>query len=90
MATKTERVEARLSSAQRATIDRAAAFEGQSLSSFIVAAAAEKAEQVIAAQTTTAVPSEYFDRLLAAIDQAGSAPQLRRAASKAQERRHIR
>lgn len=90
MATKTERVEARLSSAQREMIDRAAAFEGQSMSSFIVAAAAEKAEQVIAAQTTTAVPSEYFDRLLAAIDQAEPAPRLKRAASSAHQRRRIR
>jgi len=90
MATKTERVEARLSPRQRERIDKAAAFEGQSLSSFIVTAAAEKAEQVIAARTTTVLPSEYFDRLLSAIDQADRAPRLERAARRALQRRRIR
>jgi uncharacterized protein (DUF1778 family) len=90
MATKTERVEARLSPRQRERIDKAAAFEGQSLSSFIVTAAAEKAEQVIAARTTTVLPSEYFDRLLSAIDQADQAPRLERAARRARQRRRIR
>ncbi len=90
MATKTDRVEARLSPRQRERIDKAAAFEGQSLSSFIVTAAAEKAEHVIAARTTTVVPSEYFDRLLSAIDQADRAPRLERAAKRARQRRRIR
>lgn len=90
MATKTERVEARLSPRQRERIDQAAAFEGQSLSSFIVAAAEEKAEQVIAARTATIVPSEYFDRLLAAIDDSDRAPRLERAAARARQRRRIR
>lgn len=90
MATKTERVEARLSPRQRERIDKAAEFEGQSLSSFIVTAAEEKAEHVIAARTTTVVPSEYFDRLLSAIDQADRAPRLERAAKRARQRRRIR
>lgn len=90
MATKTERVEARLSPRQRERIDQAAAFEGRSLSSFIVAAAEEKADQVIAAQTTTVVPADYFDRLLAAIDDADRAPELERAAARARRRRRIR
>ncbi|MFA5785437.1 MAG: DUF1778 domain-containing protein [Actinomycetota bacterium] len=90
MATKTDRVEARLSPRQRKRIDQAAAFEEQSLSSFIVAAAAEKAEQVIAARTTTTVPSDYFDRLLSAIDHADRAPRLARAAKRAHQRGRIR
>ncbi len=90
MATKTDRIEARLSPEQRELIDQAAAFEGQSLSSFIVAAAAEKAEQVIATRTTTTVPSEYFDRLLSAIDEAARAPRLEKAAARARQRRRIR
>lgn len=89
MATKTDRIEARLSPRQRDRIDKAAAFEGQSLSSFIVAAAEEKAEQVIAARTTTVVPSEYFDLLLSAIDEADRAPQLERAAKRARRSRRI-
>lgn len=90
MATKTDRVEARLAPGQRERIDQAAAIEGQSVSSFIVAAAAEKAEQVIAARTTTIVPSEYFDLLLSAIDHADRAPQLQRAAKRARQHRRIR
>jgi uncharacterized protein (DUF1778 family) len=89
MATKTERVEARLTASQRERIDQAASFEGTSLSSFIVAAAAEKAEQVIAARTTTVIPSEYFDDLLSAIDQADQAPALERAAIRVRQRGRI-
>ncbi len=89
MAAKTDRIEARLSPRQRDRIDKAAAFEGQSLSSFVVAAAEEKAEQVIAARTTTFVPSEYFDLLLSAIDEADRAPQLERAAKRARRSRRI-
>src|SRR4029079_12034244 len=74
MATKTRRVEARVAPRDRARIDKAAAFEGQSVSAFMVAAAAEKAAQVIAARTATTVPADYFDRLVAAIDRADRAP----------------
>lgn len=89
MATRTERIEARLAPRERKRIDRAAALEGQSVSSFMVAAATEKAEQVITARTTTFVPSEYFDRLVSAIDHADRAPSLARAAKRARERRRI-
>ncbi|MBI4730320.1 MAG: DUF1778 domain-containing protein [Acidobacteria bacterium] len=87
---KTERVEARLSPRERRRIDQAAALEGQSVSAFIVAAAGEKAEQVISVRATTVVPSGYFDRLLSAIDHAGAAPRLARAAKRARQRRRIR
>lgn len=90
MATKTERIEARLSPRERKRIDQAAALEGQSLSSFMVTAAAEKAEYVIASRTTTVVPTEYFERLLSAIDHPDRAPRLARAASRARRRQRIR
>ena len=89
MATRTERIEARVAPRDRARIDQAAALEGRSISAFMVAAAAEKAEQVIAARTTTFLPAQYFDRLLAAIDSADRAPRLARAAKLARERRQI-
>lgn len=89
MATRTERIEARLAPRERKRIDQAAALEGQSVSSFMVAAATEKAEQVITTRTTTFVPSEYFDRLASAIDRADRAPRLARAAKRARERRRI-
>ena len=89
MAIKSERVEARLSSDERKLIDQAAALAGQSLSAFMVGAAGEKAELVIAAQATTVVPAEYFDRLLSAIDRADRAPALARAAKRARRWQRI-
>ncbi len=89
MATRTERIEARVAPRDRARIDRAAALEGQSVSTFMVTAAAEKAAQVIAARTTTVVPAEYFDRLVSAIDRADRAPGLARAAKLARKDRRI-
>jgi uncharacterized protein (DUF1778 family) len=89
MATRTERIEARISPRDRARIAKAAVLEGQSVSAFMATAAAERAAQVIAARTTTAVPAEYFDRLLAAIDHADRAPRLGRAAKLAREDRRI-
>lgn len=89
MPTRTERIEARIAPRDRARIDRAAALEGQSVSAFMVTAAAEKADHVIAARTTTGVPGDYFDRLLEAIDRAARAPRLGRAAKLARERRRI-
>ena len=89
MATRTERIEARVAPRDRARIDKAAALEGQSVSAFMVTAAAEKADQVIAARTTSVVPTDYFDHLLAAIDRADRAPRLARAVKLARERRRI-
>ena len=40
-----------------------------SVSGFMVDAASEKAEQIIADASFTAVPNDYFDTLLAALDQ---------------------
>lgn len=87
--TKSERVEARLSPRERKEIDRAAALEGQSRSSFMVTAAIEKAEEVIASQAETLLPAEYFDRLLAAIDEPDHAPRLAEAAKRARQARRI-
>jgi uncharacterized protein (DUF1778 family) len=41
----------------------------KSMSRFIVEAATDRAEQVIAEATFTTVPSDYFDSLLAALDE---------------------
>ena len=89
MATRTQRIEARLAPRDRARIDKAASLEGQSVSAFMVSAAAEKAAQVIASRTTTVVPAEYFDRLVAAIDRADRSPRLARVAKRAREDRRI-
>lgn len=91
MAVRTDRVEARVSPEQRARIERAAAFSGESMSAFVVSAAVRRADEVIAERSATVVPSDYFDQLLAALDEPGeSAPRLAAAATKARRRRRIR
>jgi uncharacterized protein (DUF1778 family) len=90
MPAKSDRVEARLSPAEREQIHRAAEFQGQSVSSFIVSAAVEKANAVISEHTATRVPADYFDELLRALDEPEPAPQLQRAARRARQRPRIR
>ena len=90
MAPKSDRIEARLSPDERARILRAAGFQGLSMSSFIVAAAVEKADEIIREQTVTRVPPDYFDRLLQALDQPEASPALERAAQRARRRPRIR
>jgi uncharacterized protein (DUF1778 family) len=77
MARKVKRVEARLTSVQRRQIEQAAALAGEPLSGFIVAAALERAESVVAQLATTIVPATYFDRLLASLDDPEQAPDSR-------------
>ncbi len=90
MATKTDRIETRVSVHERNLIDRAAALEGRSVSSFVVAAAVDRADAVITAHDTTSVPATYFDRLLAALDTPDNAPTLRRAAQRSARRPRLR
>jgi uncharacterized protein (DUF1778 family) len=68
MGARTERVEARIDPNSAERIRRASELTHTSLSGFMVAAATEKAELVIAEHAYTLVPDEYFDRLLAALD----------------------
>jgi len=88
---KSDRVEARLSPEQRDRIGRAAAFTGESMSAFIVSAAVQRADDIIAEHSSTVVPSDYFDKLLAALDEAPEAsPRLAAAAKRARRRSRIR
>jgi uncharacterized protein (DUF1778 family) len=89
MAVKTERMEARVSPDERERIERAASVTGLSTSAFIVSAAVERADEVISQATTTTVPADYFDALLAALDVADPAPQLTKAAQQASRRNRI-
>lgn len=89
MATRSDRIEARLLPEERAAIDRAAAQEGVSRSTFVVVAAVEKAERLIAEEATTRIPPSFFDDLLAALDAAGPAPALARAAERAHRERRL-
>lgn len=88
MATKTNRLEARVSPEDRARIEHAAAVSGVSVSAFMVSAAVERAEEVIAESQRTTVPADFFDHLLATLDEPDPAPALAKAARRA--RRHPR
>lgn len=89
MATRSGRLETRLTEAQRMQIERAAALAGESLSAFVVAAALQRAEAVVDEQASTVVPAQYFDRLVEALDAPDEAPRLSRAAKAARRRRRI-
>lgn len=90
MSVRTERLEARVSPAQRSRIEQAAGFAGESMSTFIVSAAVDRADELIAARTSTVVPWEYFDRLLPALDEpAEASPRLAAAAKRAHRAQRI-
>jgi uncharacterized protein (DUF1778 family) len=87
MGTRTERIEARIDPASAVRIRHASELTHTSLSGFMVAAASEKAESVIAEHAYTLVPNEYFDRLLAALDGPVEAmPKIETAAARQRER----
>lgn len=89
MAARTDRLEARLSPDERALIERAASASGMSVSAFMVGAAVGRADEVIAAATSTLVPTDYFDGLLAALDEPDAAPRLAKAAKRARRSARI-
>ena len=82
MAAKTERLETRLSADERERIEQAASAAGVSVSAFVVGVAVERADEIIAATTSTVVPANYFDGLLAALDEPEPAPQLAKTAKR--------
>ncbi|MGH8949143.1 MAG: DUF1778 domain-containing protein [Acidimicrobiia bacterium] len=87
---KTDRLEARVSPEERQRIEQAATVAGVSVSAFMVTAAVDRAQDVISQVATTTVPADFFDDLLAALDEAESAPRLSRAAKDASRNRRIR
>lgn len=89
MAVKTDRLEARLSPDERKRIEQAASASGVSVSAFMVGAAVDRADEIIAAATTTVVPADYFDSLLAALDEPEPAPRLAGAAKRARRTARI-
>jgi uncharacterized protein (DUF1778 family) len=89
VAVKSDRLEARVSPEQRATLEWAARLAGTSVSAFVVDAAVERAEELMAAQMSTTVSADYFDRLIGAPDQPDRAPTLTKAARRATRRPRI-
>jgi uncharacterized protein (DUF1778 family) len=68
MAARTSRLELRADPERERRIRFAAELSRQSVSAFVLDAAGEKAERVIASSTATSVPSEFFDELWDALD----------------------
>ena len=66
--TKTTRIEFRAEEPRARRIRYAAELTRQSLSSFVLAAAEERAEAVIAESSGTTVPSKFFDAMWVALD----------------------
>lgn len=69
MAVKAERLEARLTSTERKQIEQAAALAGESVSSFVVLAALDRADILVRERASTVVPADYFDQLVASLDE---------------------
>ncbi len=69
MANRTDRLEARIAPDDADKIRKAAALSGASASAFMVDAAVDRAERVLRRESETVVSAEYFDRLLAALDE---------------------
>ena len=63
----------------------AAELANTSVSSFVVDAAVEKADRIIAATNETMVPADFFDSLLSSLDDAATIPALRKASSRARD-----
>jgi uncharacterized protein (DUF1778 family) len=83
---KTARIELRAEPEDEDRIRAAARLVNKSLSAFVMTAAVERANEVIASWTTTTVPSEFFDELLEALD---DAPQASKALVEAAQARQV-
>jgi uncharacterized protein (DUF1778 family) len=66
---RTARIELRAEPEREERIRYAATLAHQSVSSFVLDAAADRAEKLIAAASVTVVPDEFFDTLLDALEQ---------------------
>jgi uncharacterized protein (DUF1778 family) len=89
-ATKSDRLEARLTPTERKRIEQAAALAGEPVSAFVVLAALDRAEIVVTERASTVVPADYFDRLVSSLDEPDKAPRLTRAARRARQRKRIK
>jgi uncharacterized protein (DUF1778 family) len=78
---RSARIELRAQPAREARIRYAAKLQNKSVSAFVLEAATEKAEDVIAATSVTVLPADFFDQLMAALDEPSKPmPRLARAA----------
>lgn len=83
MGNRSGRIEARIEPTRVERIRFASQLVEESMSSFVVQAAIERAERVIEERTFTTVDDEYFDKLVASLDEpAKPIPSLQKAARK--------
>ena len=68
MATKTQRLEMRLSPEQKLLLERAAALNGQVLASFIRAQLVERAQEILDRYTRTVLSARDFDHFIEMLD----------------------
>ncbi len=68
MATRTARIELRADPQRERRIRYAAELAHKTVTAFVLDAAAEQAEKVIAESSVTYVPADFFDRLWNALD----------------------
>ena len=71
MTARTDRIEARIAPDAAEKIRQAAALSGASTSAFMVDAALDRAERLLRRQHETVVSTEYFEKLLAWLDEPG-------------------
>ena len=84
---KTARIEVRTDPEREALLKQAASLTNQTLTSFVLDAAEQRAKEVVAEANTTIVPSTFFDELLLALDDPPKANEaMRKAAHRAQQR----
>ncbi len=69
MAERSERIEARVSAEGLSRIRFASELLHMSVSGFVVSAATAEAERVITEDSYTEVPNDYFNALIAALDE---------------------
>ena len=87
---KAERLEMRLTTTERKQIEQAATLAGESVSSFVVLAALDRADILMRERASTIVPAAYFDQLVRSLDEPEEAPRLVREAETVRRRRRIK
>lgn len=80
MATKTRRLEARVDPEGEHRITEAAARTRESVSTFVLRAALNEADRVLARSDVVFMPAEQFDALMDSLDTPDEAPVLAHAA----------
>ncbi|MGO9877593.1 MAG: DUF1778 domain-containing protein [Acidimicrobiia bacterium] len=89
MSAQPDRLAVRVSPEQRAKLESAASLAAISVSGFVVEAAVDRAEALLADQMSTGVPAGYFDQLVNALDRPDRAPTLTKAAKRVARRPRI-